>query len=54
MGEIEVLGRLTPAYREILTPEALDFVENLALLATPRIDELLERRKAFSEAIDRG
>ncbi len=54
MGELEVLGRLTPAYREILTPEALDFVEDLALTFTGRVDELLERRKEFAARLDAG
>ncbi len=54
MGELEVLGRLTPAYRDILTAEALDFVEDLALAFTPRVDELLSRRAAFTARIDAG
>jgi malate synthase len=54
MSEMQILGRLTPAYRDVLTPEALDFVADLARQFTGRVSELLERRKAFTARIDSG
>lgn len=54
MQTIEITGRMTPEYAAILTPEALDFVAQLARAFTGRRDELLARRIVRQEALDAG
>ena len=54
MGELEILGRVTPAFREILTDDAVAFVADLARTFTPRVDELLTRRKETAKKLDAG
>ena len=51
---ISVSGRLTPAFREILTEEALDFVARLHREFEPRRKELLARRAARQKEFDAG
>ena len=54
IANIEVKKDLAPAYREILTPEALDFVATLHLAFNPTRLVLLERRTKRQQAIDAG
>ena len=51
---ITVSGRVTPAFREILTEEALDFVARLHREFEPRRQELLARRAARQKEFDAG
>lgn len=51
---LEVVGPLPPAYREVLTPEALAFVGDLCARFGPRCQELLARRRVRQEALDAG
>ena len=51
---IEVIGPVSDAFKQILTPEALQFVGALAREFEPRRQELLERRKAVQKDIDSG
>ena len=51
---IAVLDRVSEAFKQILTPEALRFVGELAREFEPRRKELLERRKVVQKAIDSG
>ena len=51
---VEVFGTVSEAFKQILTPEALRFVGELALEFETRRRELLERRKAVQRAIDSG
>jgi malate synthase len=51
---ISIRGRLTPAFREILTDEALDFVARLHRRFEPRREELLARRAARQKEFDAG
>ncbi|HEY7097233.1 MAG TPA: malate synthase A [Terriglobales bacterium] len=44
----------TPAEAKILTPEATDFLSNLARRFEPRRQELLARRRVRQQEIDRG
>lgn len=51
---IQVTGRVTPAFAEILTPGALRFVAGLVRLAEPRRQELLARRAERQREFDAG
>ncbi|MDQ0189217.1 malate synthase A [Alicyclobacillus cycloheptanicus] len=51
---MEILGAYKPEFAEILTPEALQFVAELAREFTPRRDELLKRREERQAEIDAG
>lgn len=51
---IEVVGTLKAQYDEILTPEGLQFVEELERNFGPRRVELLQLRKKRQEEIDNG
>ena len=51
---IEVFGPVSNAFKQILTPDALQFVGALAREFEPRRQELLERRKAVQKDIDSG
>ena len=51
---IEVIGPLTPAYRRILTPEALKFVAKLVRKHGPRREQLLALRAERQAKIDAG
>jgi malate synthase len=51
---LELLGPVTDAQAEILTPEALEFFATLQREFNPRRLELLELRKARQAAIDAG
>ena len=52
--EIQVGGRVTAEFAQILTPEALDFVSKLHRAFEPRRRELLARRDARQKEFDRG
>ena len=51
---LEVIGELKQGYEEILTPEALQFVERLERQFGARRKELLEKRKVIQEEINKG
>src|SRR4051794_7982806 len=51
---IAVTGAMTPAYAEILTPEALRFVAMLAREFEGRRQELLQQRVERQATIDAG
>jgi len=53
-GGIEVHGRVTPEYAQILTPEAMAFVAKLHRAFDPRRQELLARRAARQKEFDAG
>jgi malate synthase len=53
-GGIEVHGRVTPDYAQILTPEAMAFVAKLHRAFEPRRQELLARRAARQKEFDAG
>ncbi len=52
--KIQVLAPVTPEYKEILTPEALNFVEKLQRNFGSRREELLQKRQERQKAIDAG
>lgn len=51
---IEVLGKVTPEYAQILTPEALDFVAKIVRKFEPRRKELMAARVARQAELDAG
>ena len=51
---IEVTGALTPAYRKVLTPEALKFVAKLVRKHGPRREQLMALRVERQAKIDAG
>ncbi len=51
---IEITGQVTPAFAEILTPEAMGFVAKLARAFEGRREELLQRRAQRQAEIDAG
>ena len=51
---VEVTGEITPAFRQILTPEALAFVAKLQRAFGGRRAECLRRREERQAALDRG
>ena len=53
-GGVEVHGRVTPEYAQILTPEAMAFVARLHRAFEPRRQELLARRAARQKEFDAG
>jgi malate synthase len=53
-GGIEVHGRVTPEYAQIVTPEAMAFVAKLHRAFEPRRQELLTRRAARQKEFDAG
>jgi malate synthase len=54
VSEIQVAGRVDERGEEILTPDALAFVEELQRRFGGRRDELLRRRRARREEISRA
>src|SRR5678816_2057715 len=52
--DITVSGRVTAAFAEILTPEALSFIAALHRQFEPRRQELLARRAARQKEFDAG
>jgi malate synthase len=53
-SEIQILGQISPAYADILTPEALAFVTLLVRTFAGRRDALLQRRAERQADIDAG
>ena len=51
---IQITGAIRPEYEAILSPEAADFLADLARRFTSRRDELLQARVARQAAIDSG
>jgi malate synthase len=51
---VQVLGRVTPEYSQVLTPQALAFVAKLCRTFEPRRQELLARRVVLQKALDAG
>jgi len=51
---IEIRGRMTPEYEEILTPQAIAFVAKLTRAFRDRRDALLQRRVERQERLDAG
>src|SRR5438132_13835223 len=51
---VEILGNVTPAYSEILTPEAMRFLGNLARRFEPTRQERLAARVKKQAEIDAG
>src|SRR5690349_21127437 len=51
---ISLSGRMTPAFREILSAEALEFIARLHREFEPRRQELLARRAARQKEFDAG
>ncbi len=51
---VAVLGKMTDSRAEILTPEALAFVATLARNFSPRVLDLLDKRKVVQTALDAG
>jgi malate synthase len=54
MAGIRIVAPSVPESNRVLTSEALAFVENLAREFTPRLRELLDRRKARQARFDAG
>src|SRR3954465_2286617 len=51
---VEISGRVTTGFAEILTPEALEFIAKLHRRFEPRRQELLAKRAARQKEFDRG
>jgi malate synthase len=51
---VQLLGAVTPAFAEILTPDALAFVAKLQRAFGKRREECLQRRQDRQAALDRG
>ena len=51
---VEVLGDVSPAFAEILTPEALAFVAKLQRQFGPRREDCLRKRQGRQDAFDHG
>ena len=51
---VRILGAITPAVEEVLTPPALSFLAGLHRTFNPRRKELLARRAARQAAINAG
>src|SRR5262249_15093257 len=54
IGGLEIRGRVTPEYKEILTEEAMAFVAELVERFQPQLTTLLEKRAAFQARMDAG
>ena len=52
--DIQVHGPLAPGFEQILTEDALQFIAGLATEFTPRIEELLEKRRERQLRINDG
>ena len=53
-GGVEITGKITPQFEEILSREAMDFLAGLARQFTHRRDQLLRQRETRQAAIDQG
>jgi malate synthase len=53
-SSLKITGEIAPGYQEILTPEALSFVADLARTFTPTLEKLLARRKEVLAELKAG
>src|SRR3712207_1855794 len=53
-SRLKVLGETRPGFEEILTKDALAFVEELVVRFGGRVDELLARRREAQARFDQG
>ncbi|WP_051045225.1 malate synthase A [Halalkalibacterium ligniniphilum] len=53
-ASLEIRGRITEEYEDVLTSEALSFLETLHQMFEPRRQELLKRRAQRQKEIDQG
>ena len=51
---VAITGAMPREYEDILTPECLSFVAHLARMFTPRVTELLARRRTVQARLDAG
>jgi malate synthase len=51
---LEITGEMSPAYADILTPDALSFVENLVRQFSPTRRELLQKRVERQQQVSAG
>ena len=51
---VQIVGKITPAVQEVLTPDALQFVADLHRTFNPTRPELLKRRAARQKEFDQG
>lgn len=51
---VEILGEMSPAYKKVLTPDALEFLATLVRKHGKRRAELLELRQERQASIDKG
>jgi malate synthase len=51
---VEIRGKLKPEYKQVLTPEAVEFTAHLVRKFGPRVDQLLQRRKDVQARYDAG
>jgi malate synthase len=54
IGGLEVRGRVTAEYKEILTQDAMSFVADLVERFQPKLAQLMEKRIAFQARMDAG
>ena len=54
MDGVEIIGAMSPAVEEVLTPEALAFVVDLHRTFNPTREALLKRRAERQKEIDAG
>lgn len=54
MTKLQVIGEISPDFAQILTEEALDFVESLVQQFSARREKLLRRREERQEQINNG
>ncbi len=53
-SSLQIIGKMTPEYATVLTPEALVFVEDILRQFTPRRNELLAKRVERQQQLDAG
>src|SRR5262245_1545246 len=53
-ADVSIVGEVKPQYQRVLTPQAMEFVVQLAQQFEPRRRELLERRKQRQTELDAG
>ncbi len=53
-ADVEIRGTMRPGYESLLTPEAVEFVADLARRFRPRVDALLDRRREIQARFDAG
>src|SRR5829696_2401411 len=53
-ADVRITAAPVAGQAEVLTPEAVRFVSDLARSFAPRVSELIERRRAVQARLDRG